>query len=408
MAMKTYGVRIAVLALGACLIARVAAAQLPDSPYVVGNGRVTFGGEIAAVAGKQDTDAFFNYTDYDHDAFRTVRLRLLGQWRLPARISLLGELRTENQDRADAAALYVRWRPWARRNFDIQAGRIPPVVGAFARHAYGRDNPLIGTPLAYQYLTSLRPDALPITVDDLLRMRARGWRPSYPSGAQSLRAGIPLISSSRWDTGVEAHLALKRIELSGALTRGAAAVPVVRETNDGRSWSGRAAISPIPGLTLGFSGERGKWVENGVLAFLPASERQRSIQSLLATDLEYGRGHLLVRGEWLRSGFQIPLSFEPGPTTLWASAGFLEARYRWHPRWQIAGRADRLGFSQLRGTVQGGALLPWDAPVQRVELALGFRPSRNFEVRAGWQKDWRDGGRVRRREFPALQLLYWF
>jgi len=35
------------------------------------------------------------------------------------------------------------------------------VIGAFARQAYGRDNLVIGTPLAYQYLTSLRPDALP-------------------------------------------------------------------------------------------------------------------------------------------------------------------------------------------------------------------------------------------------------
>jgi hypothetical protein len=141
---------------------------------------------------------------------------------------------------------------------------------------------------------------------------------------------------------------------------------------------------------------------------VPAPERHQSIQSLLASDVEYGRGPLLVRGEWLRSGFQIPLSFEPGPETLWASSGFLEARYRWHPRWQIAGRADRLGFSELRGTLQGGAPTPWDAPVQRFELALGFRPSRNFEMRAAWQKDWRDGGRVRRREFPGLQCLYWF
>src|SRR6187399_220273 len=200
--------RIAVLALGACLLARAAWAQLPDGPVVAANGRVTIGGEVSAVISRPDTDAFFNYTDYDLNALRSFRLRLLGEWRLPSRLSVLGEVRTENTRRAAAAALYLRWKPWPHRALDIQAGRIPPVVGAFGRRAYGRDNPLISTPLAYQYLTSLRPDAIPLTVDDLLRMRGRGWRPAYPLGAQTQRGGIPLVSASQWDTGVEAHAAL--------------------------------------------------------------------------------------------------------------------------------------------------------------------------------------------------------
>ena len=55
-----------------------------------------------------------------------------------------------------AYALYVRVRPWTRGAFDIQVGRIPPTFGAFPRRSYEAENPLIGYPLAYQYLTSLR------------------------------------------------------------------------------------------------------------------------------------------------------------------------------------------------------------------------------------------------------------
>src|SRR6185295_3883213 len=101
--------------------------------------------------------------------------------------------------------LYLRVRPWKDRSFDVQAGMVPPVFGAFARRRYGSDNPLIGYPLAYQYLTSVRPDAAPATADDLLAMRGEGWWSRFPIGDPSRRPGSPLASALRWDTGVEVH-----------------------------------------------------------------------------------------------------------------------------------------------------------------------------------------------------------
>ena len=119
--------------------------------------------------------------------------------------------RTSTSRRAYAA--YVRVRPWRRHRFDIQAGRIPPTFGAFGRRAYSTDNPLIGYPLAYQYLTSLRPDAIPATADDLLRMRARGWRSSFPVGSQTPGPGVPLVTAFRWDTGRAGPLERARSKL---------------------------------------------------------------------------------------------------------------------------------------------------------------------------------------------------
>src|SRR5918994_2172273 len=119
--------------------------------------QVTVSGEATATLGARDDIAFFNYTDYEHNALRMFRVSLSGMWRPASRLS-------------------VRVRPWAGRAFDIQAGRIPPVFGAFGRRSYGAsENPLIGYPLAYQYLTSLRPNAVPAPADDLLDMRGRGW-----------------------------------------------------------------------------------------------------------------------------------------------------------------------------------------------------------------------------------------
>src|SRR5690606_18908187 len=104
------------------------------------------------------------------------------------RITLVAELRAEGDTAGgDWTALpfaaYVRLRPWKDRPFDIQAGRIPPVFGAAGRRIYAADNVLIGYPLAWQYLTVLRSDALPGHADALLAARGRGRRPR-PSGGR--------------------------------------------------------------------------------------------------------------------------------------------------------------------------------------------------------------------------------
>ena len=122
--------------------------------------------------------------------------------------------------------------------------------GAFGRRGYqGVDNPLIGYPLAYQYLTSLRPDAAPATVADLLvdarpglaadatpsarRSRGRACRSSPPS------AGIPASRA----TGRGAR------STSPAASR-PARLPIraSSDNNGGKQVSGRVAYRPTAGL----------------------------------------------------------------------------------------------------------------------------------------------------------------
>ncbi|HEY6358167.1 MAG TPA: hypothetical protein VIX35_07975, partial [Vicinamibacterales bacterium] len=203
-------------ALVAAVACGVAGAQTLDS--IDHPGRLTLGGDATATVSPPDSDAFFNFTNYDQNALRAVQVRLVGEWRFSSSVSFLGELRAENGDGVDGAAWYVRWHPSAAKAFDVQVGRIPPVIGLFAREPYGRDNLLIGAPLAYQYLVPLRPDALPASADDLIRMRARGWQPSFPIGSSALAPGIPLASAFSWDTGAEAHCHLGRADVAGAVT----------------------------------------------------------------------------------------------------------------------------------------------------------------------------------------------
>jgi hypothetical protein len=298
----------------------------------------------------------------------------------------------------------VRLRPWRQRTFDIQAGRIPPSFGVFGRRSYGVDNPVIGYPLAYQYLTSLRFDAVPGTADDLLRMRARGWRSSFPIGSKVPGPGLPLVSGFRWDTGVQARWKTGPIELSGSITNGTLSHPVLSGDTSGKQLSGRVAFTPAIGLVVGVSAARGPWLSREVP--VPGAA---PLQRVLGADLEYSRGHWIARGEMVWSRWSLPAPLPPSDAASVAALGaWAEARYRISPRVYLAGRADRLGFSRVSGSAPGSQPIPWDAPVTRLEGGLGYYLQRNVVLRATAQSNWRAAGRVRSRTFFSAQVAYWF
>lgn len=108
-----------------CAVLEISPGAAQPGPVQLFGGALRIAGDVTVTAGARDENAFFNYTDYERDALRGVGVR------------------------------------WPHRAVAVQAGRIPPVFGADGRQAYAADRLLIGSPLAYQYLTSLRPDAVP-------------------------------------------------------------------------------------------------------------------------------------------------------------------------------------------------------------------------------------------------------
>lgn len=382
------------------------AQALPAGPVSAFDGRLAVGAEVTATIGDKDDVAFFNYTDYEHNTFRMFRVSLSAAWRPVSRVAVVGEIRSEDLDLVRPYAAYVRVRPWINHAFDVQAGRIPPTFGAFGRRGYqGTDNPLIGYPLAYQYLTSLRPDAAPATVADLLVMRGRGWLASYPIGSQEPAPGVPLISAFRWDTGIQAHWEGRVMEVTGSVTTGTLAEPRVSDNNGGKQVSARLAYRPTAGLIIGGSGARGEFFDREVTQALPNSAGSHA-QTALGADIEYSRGYWLVRSELVWSRFNVPFASPASTTNADALGTWIEGRYRITPRIVVSARADRLGFSRLD---VGPNLRPtWDANVTRVEADAGYYIQRNLVARFAVQLNDRDGGRVHHRTYFAGQLAYWF
>jgi hypothetical protein len=402
------------LALGPSL--PVDAQTLPSEPISVGNGRLTIGGDVSATfscahalgtssACTGDT-GYFNFTDYEHSALRMLRVDVTAAFRATGHFSVLGEMRTENADRPQPYAFYLRIRPWTKRAFDIQVGRVPPTFGAFARRTYATDNILIGYPLAYQYMISLRPDALPLNADELLNMRGRGWLSSFSVGSSTPTRGVPLVSAFRWDNGVEIHAGSEIVDVAASVTTGTLAHPDVIDDTNGRLVSGRVALHPWPGLIVGASAARGPFPTRTALTLAGVPTDGSFTQTAWGGDIEYSRGYYLIRFETILSDWQLPIVASPQiDLPLRAVATSVEGRYKIRPGLYAAARADHLGFSEITGSTRTDT---WEAPVTRVEIGGGYALQRNLELKFSFQHNSRDAGRVMRLDAESLQLVFWF
>jgi hypothetical protein len=283
---------------------------------------------------------------------------------------------------------------------------VPPVFGAYPRRRYAYDNPLPSVPLAFQYLTNLRYDAIPANLEQLQAQRGRGWLVRYPIGSPEAEPGVPLVNGERWDAGVELRLGARPVSLAVALTQGSLSHPLVEDDNGGKQVSARLAWRPSPSLTAGISGASGAFLSREVLQALALPTDESFRQEALGIDLEWARGYWILRAEAVLSRWSLPAVDETRITSPLDAAGvYAEARYKVRPGIYAAARLEHLGFDEKSSRL---GRLTWDAPVTRFEVGGGYLVRQQILLKASWQHNWRDGGRVRRSDLVAAQVLLWF
>jgi len=390
----------------------------PAEEWRLGSVRVVAAGEIDGAAAIGD-DGHFNDSEYFTSELSRLRLRLTTALFFGDHVALLGEARSDDFDAPRVYALYLRVRPWEDRSFDVQAGMIPPVFGAFARRTYANDNPLIGFPLGYQYLTAVSADGVAESAGDLPRNRGWGSRPRLATRTADSVSGLPMVDALRWDTGVQLTVGSRPLQLAVALTQGSPSHPVVRDDNDGRQIAARLAIRPGPGFVVGLSAARGAYLSDDVRDLLPGSALGDDFdQSALGVDLELSKGYWLLRAEGIWSAWEASVVEAPElASSLEAWSISVEGRYRFLPRLYAAARVDRLDFGRVEA---GDRLYAWDAPVFRLEVGLGVKLRRNLTLKGAFQQNWRDlpaysypgaydyGTPVRSDGIVATQLSFWF
>lgn len=396
--------------LWAFLIVVTADPAIAQAPDVAGAppARASLAGEVIATYGSADP-GFFNYATYAYDPLRNVRVVLDAALQPLPHVAVLAQLRTDGLSHARLAALYVRLRPWRTRRIDVQAGRVPTAFGLFGRSGYGSESPLIGRPVAYAYLLSLRRDAVAGAATDLVRMRGRGWLSSLPRGNAAAARGLPIVDTDTWDTGVQVRAAAARIEWTGAITNGSLGSPRLGDDNDDKALSTRATVRLHPGVVVGASAARGAYLSRSVDAVLgPGDATSRLRQQAAGLDVDLSSGRWLARGEVLVSRWQLP-AFDDGTPAhphVTAVATWGEGRLRLLPGLDAGLRLEHVHFDDIDSAA---GPTPWEAAVSRAEAGLAFTPMRHLRLKVAVQRNRRpDGGRVRHDTLLGAQAAVWF
>ena len=129
-------------------------------------------------------------------------------------------------------------------------------------------------------------------------------------------------------------------------------------------------------------------------------------QTAWGADVEYSRDYYLLRFETVVSDWTLPLlSATSRKLPLRAIATSAEGRYKVRPGLYVAARLDHLGFSEI---ATGLTSQTWEAPVTRATFGGGYSIQRNLILKAEFQLNTRDGGRVQNESLGAAQLVFWF
>ncbi len=257
---------------------------------------------------------------------------------------------------------YARFGNLAGKYLNLNVGLIPLTVGSFGGRTYSDQNPLIGTPLLYNYHSSYSssgPDTLH-TIAQLLEERED--RPAD---------GMPIIFDAYWNTGAELYGSAGKLDYSLGVLTGSVSHPTYEQYKNIPQFTTHLVYYFAPGFVLGTSAFYGPYLAEDLYSdSLPTGDKYSSyINGGIGYEFYGVYRYLEIRSESFYAYWQNP--YLP---TLKVTAGYLEAKYKLIPGWYVAGRYDF--YQPARLSTPGGGLEHWDYPVNRFEVGIGYHVTR--------------------------------
>lgn len=351
--------------------------------------------------GAERASAFDLNTSFRGDnPFDAIGVRLFADALVNDRLQVFTQIALKDESGIYLDGAYLMFTPRPSLDLHVQAGKIPSPIGTWAPHTYSNKNPLVSSPLMYQYHSTLLwyevPGAAP-----LLAAAGTGQDVVNYYGYDESK-GMALVDDSYWDTGVTINGSRRPFEYAAGITTGTPGWGVTsQDDNNGKSVQGRLGLAPFPWLRLGVSGAYGPYLVQEVKSQLPPGKEVTDYhQKMVMTDLSLEGGHFALRSEGITGAWESPLIGD-----LDFTAGYAELKYALAFGGYVAGRYDALRFGDIPDAA--GLQHSWDSNVDRYEVGAGYRFNRDVVVKLVHQHTRVDAGPVyalRRQSLVAAQL----
>ncbi|MGH8014772.1 MAG: hypothetical protein ACREBV_01115 [Candidatus Zixiibacteriota bacterium] len=287
---------------------------------------------------------------------------------------------------------YAQFKNLYHNYLNANVGIIPIPIGSFGSRTYSDKNPLIGTPLLYNFHTALTPGALGQqgTISELLA--EKNDRSYY---------GVPVIYDACWSTGGELYGSAGKFDYSLGFMFGSVSNPSLDQTREMPQFTTHWTYNFQPGLKVGMSAFMGPYLSKDDIeeygSLTPVPDPNDYFNTGVGYELYYSTRFLEIYSEGYTTSWEYP-----GLPDLTAMAGYLEAKYKFHPRWYAAGRFDLVEPGKI--DVSPGVEEKWDYPLKRYEFGLGYKPSRSATVKFVTQLNYFDDDDKYDSELIAVQL----
>ncbi len=370
----------------ACVAASVALAVLGLVPLRARAADLQWHGLLDLIAAEQSRAFPANVLTRGDNPYDAYRLRLFAESQVDDRLQVLGQFVFDDVSEAYVDGAYVVATPWPDRDLHLLAGKLPWAIGTYGPRTYSDKNPLIATPLMYQYHSTLLWYQLPPNADALLAIAGTG-----SSGVQytayQMGVGMPLVDDSYWDTGVTLAGSARPLEFALGVTSGAPGWgSTARDDNSGKTVLGRLGWTPTPALRIGVSGAYGPYLAGSLASALPTGHDVNDYaQRLVMADLELLIAHAELRAEGARNVWETPTVGD-----LEVRSGYAELKYLLPSGLYLAARWDVERFGDLADST--GAQRPWDWDVTRLDGGVGYRITRTTTAKVVLQRTTFDSG----------------
>jgi hypothetical protein len=233
----------------------------------------------------------------------------------------------------------------------VRAGQMPTAFGSFVLRYDDADNPLVDLPLAYGYYYA------PVTILGVAGAEMDGTRGRFDGRVQFANSS-PANPRSLFASDQYAN------------------------------WAGGGGFTIRQGLRVGASGYRGPYLDRNYAYYFPGEVSPSKLPAhAIGLDANWAHGHTTAFAEVQR--FVMPYTKIP---SFRESAGYLEMKQVFSPRWYAAGR---YGLASSNATGRTNS----------IEVAGGFRVARWELLKVGYEFEHYSAGSEHDSKVLGIQLI---